>query len=44
MFTLYVRAFGCDWEIEDSFDSEYDAIQTGKFMLSQGLICNYKIA
>lgn len=43
MFTLEVKCFGCDWEVEDTFNTEYDAVQTGKFMLHQGLICNYRI-
>lgn len=43
MFTLEIKYFGSVWEVEELFDNFYDAEQTGKFMLAQGLITNWRV-
>ncbi|EOZ7767800.1 hypothetical protein ACQWNE_003979 [Escherichia coli] len=43
MFTLEIKYFGSGWEVEELFDNLYDAEQTGKFMLAQGLITNWRV-
>jgi hypothetical protein len=44
MFKLYVKHFGCDYELEDTFNSKAEAVSAGKFMLSnvRGVV-NYRV-
>jgi hypothetical protein len=34
MFKLYVKYFGCDYELEETFSSHSEATASGKFIMS----------